>query len=97
MEPEGSLPFSQGFATVPILSQMNPVQIFPPYIPTIHSNIILPSTPKSFTWSLPFRFPNHRTLRVFVEAIDWNAKPQESEHTKFPLTHELHTFPVRSV
>jgi len=26
-----------------ILSQMNPVHTFPPYIPKIHSNIILPS------------------------------------------------------
>jgi len=27
---------------VPVLSQINPVQIFLPYFPKIHSNIILP-------------------------------------------------------
>jgi len=29
---------------VPTLSQMNPLHIFPPYFPKIHSNIILQST-----------------------------------------------------
>jgi len=32
---------------VPIVSQMHPVHTFPPYFPTIHSNIILPSTLRS--------------------------------------------------
>jgi hypothetical protein len=41
---------------VPTLSQMNPIHIFLPYFPGIHSNIMLPSTPTSTEWSLPFRF-----------------------------------------
>jgi hypothetical protein len=42
--------------TVPILSQMHPLHIFPLYFPKIHFNIILPSMPTSSEWSLPFRF-----------------------------------------
>jgi len=30
-----------------MLSQMHPVHTFPPYLPKIRSNIILPSTPSS--------------------------------------------------
>jgi hypothetical protein len=37
------------------LSQMHLVHI-PPYFPKTHSNIILPSRPRSHEWSLPFRF-----------------------------------------
>jgi hypothetical protein len=40
---------------LPILSQVHPVQTFPPNFPTIHSNI-LPSIPRSSEWPLPFRF-----------------------------------------
>jgi hypothetical protein len=32
---------------VPILSHMNPVHIFPPNFPEIHSNVLFPSTPMS--------------------------------------------------
>jgi hypothetical protein len=39
---------------VPVLKQMYPVRRF--YVPKIHSNIILPSTRRSWQWSLPFRF-----------------------------------------
>jgi hypothetical protein len=40
----------------PILGQMNPVQTFPPYFSKTRHNSILPSTPRSSNWSLPFRF-----------------------------------------
>jgi hypothetical protein len=39
-----------------VLTQMNPVQNLPPYFFKVHFNIVLPSSPKSFKWSLPFRF-----------------------------------------
>jgi hypothetical protein len=37
----------KGPPLVPTLSQMHPVNAFPPYFPNIHSNIIFPSTPRS--------------------------------------------------
>jgi len=55
MELEGSLARSQEPATVPILNQINPFHTLPPYFPQIHSNIILPTAPRSFEWSLKFR------------------------------------------
>jgi hypothetical protein len=42
---------------VPILSQTH-IHKFPPYFPDSHSNIILPSTSRSYEWSLPFKFSN---------------------------------------
>jgi len=47
---------------VPILSQMNLVHILSPYFSEIHCNIILPSTLRFSSWSLPFRF----TDKIFV-------------------------------
>jgi len=40
---------------LPIRSKMNPVHIFLPYFPKIHSSVIVPSTLMSSEWSLPFR------------------------------------------
>jgi len=41
----------------PVLSQINTIHFFPPYVPEIHSHITLPPTPKSSKWSLPSDFP----------------------------------------
>jgi len=49
---------------VPILSQMHTVHILPTYFSKIHSNIILPSTPKSFEWSLSFRLSNQNIVCI---------------------------------
>jgi hypothetical protein len=43
---------------VPVLSQMNPVHISPPCFPKINSDVIFPSTLRSFEWYLPFRISN---------------------------------------
>jgi len=43
---------------VPVLSHTNPIHTFPHYFPKINSNIILPPTPRSSEWSLPFRLSN---------------------------------------
>jgi len=57
MEPEGSLPSSQGPATGPY-----PDPHLPPYFFKIHSNIIPPSTPRSCGWSLPFRLSDQNVV-----------------------------------
>jgi len=41
---------------VPILSHMDPIHNFLPSFPKVLSNIILPSVPSSYEWSLTFRF-----------------------------------------
>jgi len=46
----------------PTLSQMNPVHNFPPYFCEIRYNIILSSTPLSFEWYVPFRFPTQNSV-----------------------------------
>jgi hypothetical protein len=40
------------------LNQMNLVHILIPNFVKIHLNIIIPSTPNSLIWSLPFHFSN---------------------------------------
>jgi hypothetical protein len=67
MEPEGSLPCSQDPTTGPILSQINPVHNFPSYFPNIHSNIILPSTPRSSELSLPLGSP----IKLSMVQVFW--------------------------
>jgi len=57
MEPEGSLPHSQVPATVPNLSQLDPVHTLTSNVLKIRLNIIIQSTPFSSKWSLSLRFP----------------------------------------
>jgi hypothetical protein len=41
---------------------MNPIHIPKLYVPKIHLNVILPSTPRSSEWSPPFRLPNQNVV-----------------------------------
>jgi len=51
---------------VPILSQMNPAHTILRYFYKIHSNITLPSTPRSSEWALPFRFFDQNCVYIFT-------------------------------
>jgi hypothetical protein len=47
---------------VTILSPMNPIHIPTHSFPEIHTNVVLPSTPRSSKWSPPFRPPNQNVV-----------------------------------
>jgi hypothetical protein len=66
MDPEGSLPWSQKPATVPIQSHMNPVHSLRPYSFKIHFNIILPSMSRTSVWSPPFRPSIQELVLIFL-------------------------------
>jgi len=71
MEIKGSLPYSQVNKLTPVLSQVHPVQNFPQYFLKNHSNIILPSSSRSFKckWSLQFRFSYWNFVRFNLPSI----------------------------
>jgi hypothetical protein len=48
----------------PILSQLNPVRPIDPYLPKVHLNVIVPPTPRSSQWSLPFGPPNENPVNT---------------------------------
>jgi hypothetical protein len=54
---------------VHILSQINPINNLPPYFPQIHTNIILPSTPRSSILGLHFRFSDQNFVRIFISPM----------------------------
>jgi hypothetical protein len=63
MEPEDLLQCLKEPATDIFLWQMNPDN-FPPYFSKILSNIILPSTPRTSDWSLPFKFSGQNVVCI---------------------------------
>jgi hypothetical protein len=54
---------------VPVLSQMNPAHIFPPYFPKIESNIILLSKHRSSARSFPFRFSDQNFVYILISPM----------------------------
>ena len=67
MESEGSLTHVKFPVHVPILSQINPVHA--PIFLKMHLNIILPSTPGSFKWSLSLRFLHQNPARTSLPYV----------------------------
>ena len=67
VEPEGSLPCSQQFPPVPILSQKYPIHNFSSYFSKMHFNIILPSISQYFNWSLYLRYPYQTPVLIFPQ------------------------------
>jgi hypothetical protein len=55
-----------------ILSQPNPVRSIDPYIPKVHLNVILPSTPRSSQWSPPFGPPNQYPVGLQIWRVNAN-------------------------
>jgi len=49
----------------PFLGPMKLDDSFPPYFPTIHSNIVLPSTPRTSKLSLLFRFTDWNFVYIY--------------------------------
>jgi hypothetical protein len=59
MEPEASLPCSQDFPLVPILSQINPIHTIPSYLSKMHFNIVHPPTSWSSCGPFLYGFPTN--------------------------------------
>ena len=49
---------------LPILSDITRVHAFPSYFLKIYFNIILPSSRRSYTWALSFRFSHHNPVGI---------------------------------
>jgi hypothetical protein len=76
MELEGSLPYSQQPANCPHLSHMQPLHIFLPYFPKIHSNTIIPYTSTSLELYLPFGVSDQNFVYIFHPSHAYNGCPQ---------------------
>jgi hypothetical protein len=75
MEPEGSLPCSQKPAIGPY-PEPNPVLPIDFYLPKLHLNVIISSTPRSSQWSLTFGPP----IRQLLDCENVNVGKCQKSH-----------------
>jgi hypothetical protein len=66
MEPDGSLPGSQGPSNCPYPETDAPSPRIPTLFAKIHSDIILPFTSVSSEWYLTFKFSDHNFVYIFI-------------------------------
>jgi hypothetical protein len=87
MEPEGSVPYSQGqvIGPYPEPHESNPHP--PNYSPNMHFNISLTSTLRSIKYSFPFRFSDAN----FVSTSD-RSSACYTHHPSFTLKFDYGTF-----
>ena len=85
MEPEGSLPHSQGPAACPYPEPARSIPYPTSHFLKIHLNIILPATPGSPKWFLSLRFP-HRNP-VFASPISHTRYMPHPSHRSVVTTH----------
>jgi hypothetical protein len=79
----------------PIPSQMKPVNNFPFYFTTIHSNINFPPTPRSSKWSLPFKFLDQGSVYIsHLSHACYVSRPFHPPWTFFTviIINEAYTF-----
>jgi hypothetical protein len=87
--------------SVTILSQMNPVHSFLPYLPNIHFNIIFPSTCRSSPWSLLFTFLDQNF--VFISDLSHACYVPGLSHLPgiiliiFAYFHLLHKYIIHNI
>jgi len=75
MEPEGSLRSSRKAATERYPELTDPARPIDPCLPKVHLNVILPPTPRSSQWSLPFGPPNQNPVNTFPLHVCYMSRP----------------------
>ena len=58
---------------VPVLSQINPAHVLPPYVFKVHFNTVFLSTPTASKWSPSFRYPQPKPS-MYLTALLNNIK-----------------------
>jgi hypothetical protein len=69
--------------------QINSVHTLLPYFPKIHSNIILPSMPRSYESFFPLSFPTKTLYEIFISPM------RATRHAHLIFLNLIHSFNVK--